>query len=90
MPQAGARVSGVLYQNLPTEAIKRLDAFEGEMYQREEVEIITENNRSVIAMTYVIKPHYRTLLTNEEWSFADFLSSGKKKFEKTYFGFQEI
>ena len=40
-------------------------------------------------MTYVIQPQYRELLTDEEWSFTDFLNDGKRKFEETYFGFQE-
>jgi gamma-glutamylcyclotransferase (GGCT)/AIG2-like uncharacterized protein YtfP len=90
VPQSGTTVPGVLYLNLSTEAIKRLDAFEGELYRREEIEVITETYNSVTAMTYVIKPQHSTLLTNEEWSFSSFLSSGKKKFEQSYLGFQDL
>ncbi len=89
VPQPGARVHGVLYLNLSAEAIERLDTFEGDLYKREEIEVITQTHSSVTAMTYVIKPQYIELLTNEEWSFSDFLSFGKKKFEDSYLGFQD-
>jgi len=90
IPQQGDSVSGILYFDLSQEAIERLDAFEGEMYRRQDVETILKNGDLSTAMTYVIKPHYSDLLTSEEWSFSHFLTVGKIKFEKTYFGFQEI
>ncbi len=85
-----ATVPGVLYFHLSAEAIQRLDDFEGEMYQRQQVEVIAEDFVLVTAMTYVIKDRYRHFLTDKEWSFNEFLAVGKIKFEKTYFGFQEL
>lgn len=90
VPQPGAMVPGVLYFDLSTEAIRRLDVFEGELYRREDVEVITGNHGSATAMTYVIKPQYRDLLTDKEWSFTYFLAVGKEKFEASYLGFQEL
>ena len=90
IPQQGARVPGVLYFDISAEALERLDVFEGEMYQRQEVEVINDKNDSVTAMTYIIKPQYRDILTDKEWSFSEFLTVGKEKFEESYFGFQEI
>lgn len=87
--QPKAQVSGILYRNLSPEALQRLDAFEGEMYQRQEVEVMTKEHGPAMAMTYVIKPRYREQLTDEEWDFDYFLAFGKKTFEKTYFGFQQ-
>lgn len=86
--QPKAQVSGVLYRNLSPEALRRLDVFEGNMYQRQEVEIMITDRGLAMAMTYVIKPRYRDQLTDEEWDYDFFLAFGKKKFEKTYFGFQ--
>jgi gamma-glutamylcyclotransferase (GGCT)/AIG2-like uncharacterized protein YtfP len=88
-PRSGAMVTGVLYLDLSPEAIERLDVFEGELYQRQFVEVVTEHHGVLKAMTYVIKPQYRDLLTDEEWSFTYFLAVGKKRFEETYFGFQD-
>ncbi len=90
VPKPGCMVAGVIYFDLSLEAIKRLDIFEGELYGRQEEAVITENHQPITAMTYVIQPQHRDLLTNEEWSFTDFLADGKKKFEKTYFGFQDL
>ncbi len=90
IPQAGTIVSGVLYYNLESEAIHRLDVFEGDMYQRKNVDVITDTKGSTKAMTYVIKPQHIDLLTGEEWNFEDFLTKGKEKFKETYFGFQDI
>lgn len=87
--RSGTMVTGVLYLNLSSEAIQRLDVFEGELYQRHFVEVVTEHQGAIEAMTYVIKPQYRDLLTDEEWSFDYFLAVGKKRFEETYFGFQD-
>jgi len=87
--QPKTQVAGVLYRNLSPEALQRLDAFEGEMYQRQEVEVMTKEHGLAMAMTYVIKPRYRNQLTDEEWDFRSFLVFGKKKFEETYFGFQQ-
>lgn len=88
-PRPGTMVTGALYLNLSPEAIQRLDVFEGELYQRKIVEVVTEHHKILKAMTYVIKPQYRDLLTDEEWNFNYFLAVGKKRFEETYFGFQD-
>ncbi len=90
VPQRGSVVTGIIYFDLSAESINRLDIFEGELYRRQKVEVITENNSSVAAMTYVIKPRYEDLLTGEEWSFSEFLAIGKKKFEESYTGFQDV
>jgi gamma-glutamylcyclotransferase (GGCT)/AIG2-like uncharacterized protein YtfP len=85
--QPETEVAGILYRNLTPDALTRLDAFEGKMYQRQQVEVMTKEQGLTMAMTYVIKPRYRDQLTDEEWDFSYFLAFGKKKFEKTYFGF---
>jgi gamma-glutamylcyclotransferase (GGCT)/AIG2-like uncharacterized protein YtfP len=90
VPQMGYQVPGVLYFDLSHETMKRLDIFEGELYRRQEVDVIIENHGSATAMTYVVKPQFRDLLTAEEWSFSYFLAFGKKKFEETYLGFQDL
>ncbi len=87
--QANGSVEGVLYLHLPEEAMLRLDQFEGEQYSREEVPVITQQG-SCRAMTYIIKPQYRHLLTGEPWSFEDFLATGKAEFLNHYQGFQKI
>ncbi|MBU1568479.1 MAG: gamma-glutamylcyclotransferase [Proteobacteria bacterium] len=86
----GAEVKGVLYLHLPSTAIARLDIFEGEQYSRQEVQIITAQLAPHMPMSYVIKPEYSHLLTDETWDYRHFLAIGKTKFQKAYLGFQKI
>jgi gamma-glutamylcyclotransferase (GGCT)/AIG2-like uncharacterized protein YtfP len=86
----GAEVQGVLYLDLPPEALLRLDIFEGEQYKRQEVQVLTAQGDPSKAMTYIIKPAYNHLLTGEPWSYQNFLDVGKAKFLKAYLGFQRI
>ena len=90
VPRPGATVAGVLYLNQPTEAVRRLDVFEGELYERREVEVVSPEYGACAAMAYVIKDCYRDRLNHKEWSYAQFLATGKAKFEKAYLGFDRI
>lgn len=90
LPRFKAEVEGILYFDLSESAIARLDAFEGEYYDRQGVQVWTGENVAKAAMIYVIKPQYYNLLTYSEWSYDRFLKVGKQKFEEAYFGFNEI
>lgn len=88
--KTGGIVEGVLYLDVPAEALKRLDAFEGGMYERREVTVREAGRVARAAMTYVFRPEYRDLLTGTPWDFNEFLVSGKKRFEDGYLGFDEL
>jgi gamma-glutamylcyclotransferase (GGCT)/AIG2-like uncharacterized protein YtfP len=90
VPRPETSVPGVLYYNLSNQALQRLDVFEGELYLREDVQVMTKNRGLVSAMTYVINPQHRDILTDKAWSYKEFLAVGKAKFEETYFGFDEL
>jgi hypothetical protein len=62
VPAPGERVEGVLYLDLPESAWPRLDAFEGDEYNREQVEVRTADGRSLAAWTYVFKPEFASRL----------------------------
>jgi gamma-glutamylcyclotransferase (GGCT)/AIG2-like uncharacterized protein YtfP len=89
-PKAGALVTGILYFNLSLPAIRRLDIFEGELYVRQHIQVATEEYGIIEAMTYVFRQEHSGMLTNTEWRYEKFLTSGKKKFTDAYFGFDEI
>jgi hypothetical protein len=50
---SGATVKGVLYCNVESEDIVRLDAFEGSSYRRVRVSVRLENSMSIPAATYI-------------------------------------
>ncbi len=90
VPSPGGRVSGVLYLDLPASALHRLDIFEGELYRREDLAVVTGKGEEQPAMGYVLRAAYHHLLTNTPWDFAEFTARGKKPFEEAYLGFQQI
>jgi len=83
-------VAGILYHDVPEEAVRRLDAFEGEMYDRREVVVTFEGGVARPVMTYVFRPEFRHLLTDVPWDYDRFLVSGRQRFESGYFGFGEL
>lgn len=83
-------VEGILYLDLSDEAARRLDAFEGGMYDRREVAVTLESGAVRTVMTYIFRPEFRHLLSDVPWDFGQFLVSGKKRFEQGYFGFDQL
>lgn len=90
VPAAEGRVEGVLYLDLPAAAWPRLDAFEGDEYQRSAVEVELPDGRRLTAWTYVFKPEYAARLGEGEWDFARFVKTGKARFEARYMGFDVL
>lgn len=84
---AGSTVQGVLYLDLPAAAWPRLDAFEGEEYERGRVDVSLADGRTVAAWTYLFKPRYAARLAAGDWDFDRFLRHGKARFEAAYLGF---
>ncbi len=79
-------VEGMVYRNVPDSAWDRLDAFEGEMYERRLVRIDLEDGTTLLAMTYVVRPEFLDHLEKPEWDFAHFLRNGKAGFQNDYKG----
>ncbi|THF60660.1 gamma-glutamylcyclotransferase family protein [Pseudothauera rhizosphaerae] len=86
----GASVSGLLYRGLDATALQRLDAFEGEMYERSPVEVTLPDGSRVPAQTYVFRPAHAHLLLPGEWDFDAFLAHGKARFQARYLGFRRL
>ncbi|MBD3317246.1 MAG: gamma-glutamylcyclotransferase [Chitinivibrionales bacterium] len=84
------QVKGFVYRDVPAKAWSRLDRFEGEMYARRSVRIELNDGTPIFAGTYLAKPAYLCLLENSEWSYLQFLRSGKKNFEQHYQGFSSL
>ena len=89
VPDAAETVEGILYLNLPEEALVRLDAFEGEMYCRKIVICVSGGNE-IPAETYGVRPEFAHRLGPQLWSYTEFLTSGKALFEAEYAGFSKL
>ena len=71
-------------------ALERLDRFEGEMYRREQVEVVLADHQTLRAETYVMRPEYYHRLSQHDWTLEGFLSQGRSLFLAEYVGMQQV
>jgi gamma-glutamylcyclotransferase (GGCT)/AIG2-like uncharacterized protein YtfP len=89
VPDARGRVEGRLYRGLSEGALVRLDRFEGDMYERRQVRVLSRQGVTP-AWTYIFRPAFVHLLMVGDWSFESFLREGKARFERRYIGFDTV
>ena len=73
-------VPGTLYRGISRAALQKLDHFEGPLYQRRRLTIISDRGQSIEAWVYVIKTDCRHLLTREVWCYQDHEASFLERF----------
>lgn len=88
--KAGSQVPGIVYQGIEPAHWKRLDAFEGDIYEHCPVEVLLAGGQKMMADCYVFRSAFAHRLTATEWDFAAFLKSGKTVFQHQYCGFKAI
>jgi len=67
VPGSDGRVSGVLYRNLSPHIWQRLDRYEDDFYQRQQVRVITSGGEAIDAWTYIIPQDNHDLLSHLPW-----------------------
>lgn len=80
IPQADSTVHGKLYWDLGEGAMAKLDAFEGDKYERVLVQVTMPDGTSEQAYVYAIKEDCREMLSSDPWDFDRFLQNGLEKF----------
>ena len=84
-------VEGIVYLDITTKAMERLDRFEGEMYCRRMVKVRgTSNGDTLEVFAYVVKPEHAHLLSPDPWDFQQFAQQGKQRFAEEYKGFDDL
>ena len=81
--EANESVKGVLYYDVEPCDIEKLDAFEGEYYERKSVFL----NNCVDAQVYVLKKEYFEIIEEKPWDEEAFKNEGIKRFCENYKGF---
>ncbi|MGL4514025.1 MAG: cupin domain-containing protein [Lacipirellulaceae bacterium] len=86
--ESGAETRGVVYLGLTGDEVERLDRFEGELYERRRVTVLTGDGRDVLAECYVARRAARDELTDELWDADEFVArGGLGEFQGRYRGF---
>ena len=84
--QADELVEGVVYYDISEEDRVILDSFEGEYYERMEVELLVRDEL-IRACVYVLKEEHFDIIDPKPWSEALFATEGIKRFVSNYKGF---
>lgn len=83
-----ASVEGMLILDLADSAIRRLDRFEGEYYERRPVFVrISDSDVRTRCETYVLRGRYKSLLAKSDWDPEAFRVRHLQKFLCRYRGF---
>jgi gamma-glutamylcyclotransferase (GGCT)/AIG2-like uncharacterized protein YtfP len=88
-PETGAITEGIIYFDVDEWSLERLDAFEGDLYQRIQIMAETKEKEILSADAYVIKPKFRSYLSSIEWNMKEFAQKHLKTFLETYSGFHK-
>jgi gamma-glutamylcyclotransferase (GGCT)/AIG2-like uncharacterized protein YtfP len=80
IPRQDALVTGKLYWGLDEKVMDKLDAFEGDKYERVVVQVAMADGSFEEAYAYAIKEDCRDMLSNDPWDFDRFLQNGLEKF----------
>jgi gamma-glutamylcyclotransferase (GGCT)/AIG2-like uncharacterized protein YtfP len=86
-PLKGAVTEGVLYIGVDVLSVRRLDDFEGELYERSELSADALDGESLIAHAYVIKAQHRDRLSSAPWDPVHFEKVDLLRFMASYRGF---
>jgi gamma-glutamylcyclotransferase (GGCT)/AIG2-like uncharacterized protein YtfP len=69
-------VQGIIYFNVSSSDLARLDHFEGEYYVRKTEQIITESKEIFPAEVYVLKEEYYAIISLKAWDPVHFSTTG--------------
>jgi len=81
--EAQESVKGIVYYDVEPYDLARLDAFEGEYYERKTILL----HNCVDAEVYVLKKEYFDIIDDKVWSEEAFENEGIKRFCEHYKGF---
>jgi len=84
-----SQVEGIVYLDVSTSDLGRLDQFEGEYYFRKTEQVITFDIAKLPAEVYVLKEEYYAILSHREWDPVHFSTTGIHFFMHSYMNTDE-
>ncbi len=89
IPVTDVVTEGIIYFDVDELSLVRLDAFEGDLYQRTPLLAEMDGGKIFNAEAYVVKPKLRNHLSSSEWNVMKFAQKHLGAFLETYSGFKE-
>ena len=81
-----SQVQGIVYCDVSSSDLARLDHFEGEYYFRKTEQIITEEKKAFPAEVYVLKEEYYSIISHKAWDPVHFSMTGIHFFLPRFMG----
>lgn len=72
VPRLGEQTVGLVYLDVDPQSVRRLDAFEGDFYERVTMAVELENGDLLECDAYLVRPEHHNLLLEEKWDFEEF------------------
>lgn len=85
-----SEVMGVIWKNVSSLDVEKLNIFEGDYYSLEKGQAIEKSGKKIQISFYLLKNRYSYILENSTWSKRKFETKGLQLFKNTYFGFKKI
>ena len=89
-PSPDGQVAGQLYRDVDAAAWARLDAFEGEEYERVGVVVTLADGSMLPAQVYRFRDAFVQRLLPGEWDVDAFGREGRQRFIARYVGFERV
>ena len=83
----GALVQGIVYLDVTPADIRRLDAFEGSYYARQQHPVTLTGGEVIDAGVYVLLDRYQHIASQRDWDPDQFRKNGLERFRNSYEGF---
>jgi len=80
VPRDGERTEGIVFRGVDRESLARLDVFEGDLYERLEVQVEVQGEGGVGAWAYVLAPEHADRLSPDAWYLEEFLRDHGRAF----------
>lgn len=81
-----SQVQGIVYCDVSSADLARLDHFEGQYYFRKTEQISLEGKKTFHAEIYVLKEEYYNIISHKEWDPVHFCTTGIHFFLQNYIG----
>jgi gamma-glutamylcyclotransferase (GGCT)/AIG2-like uncharacterized protein YtfP len=84
-----SNVDGALLGGVDAAALARLDAYEGDAYERISVRALRADGAVVTAWLWLLRPSERHRISDEPWDLATFVAHDLTRFEAEYEGLDD-
>ena len=81
---AHSQVQGIVYRDVSSTDLVKLDQFEGEYYFRKTEQVVTEKAEVISAEIYVLQEEYYVIISHEDWDAERFSTTGIHYFIHNY------